>query len=210
MLASHCCSCSSERIVKNKKKDQVTYRYLSLGEGGLILLDITLPDSYPLSVVWSMFPLQWLQSSESERTLAPAAVTGRMMSVPRGDKTGDDGSTSTCWLKYWGLCVGRMRPHAGRCCLADIVDPQAMSRISRLAGFSFVLSGCTALSSSSSSRILLAVALLLPRASALMRDSKVPFLLVLEEKDPVRPGCLSLVGTVALIGVLPVLQLVSL
>lgn len=158
-----------------------------------------------------MLPLQLLQSPESEITPTPAAVTGCMMSAPRGDNTGDDGSSSTCWLKYWGLCVDRMRPQAGRCCLADIVDPQAMSRISRLAGFSFVPSDCTASlsSSSSSSRILLAVAPLLPRASALMRDSKVPLLLVLEEKDLVRPACLSSAGTVALISMLPVLQPVS-
>jgi hypothetical protein len=60
-----------------------------------MLADITLPDSHPLSAVWSMLPLQLLQSSESEITLTPAAFTGRMMSAPRGDKTGDDGSSST-------------------------------------------------------------------------------------------------------------------
>jgi hypothetical protein len=133
------------------------------------------------------------------------------MRVPRGDKTGDEGRNSTCWVKYRGLCVVRMRPQAGRCCLADMVDPQATSRISRLAGFSLVANDCTASLSSSSSRILLAVAPLLPRASALIRDSKVPVLPLLpEEKDPAFPGCLSLVGMVALAGVLSVVQLVSL
>lgn len=161
---------------------------------------ITLPDSHPFSAVWSRVPVQRPQSPESETPLAPPALPERMMSVPRGDKTGDEGMVSTCWVKNRGLCVVRMRPQAGRCCLGDMVDPQAMSRMSRLAGLSFVANDCTAsLSSSSSSRILLAVAPLLPRASALIRDSKVPPLPLLpEEKD------------VALAGVLPVLQLVPL
>jgi len=175
------------------------------------MVDITLPDSHLLSAVSSSLPLQWPQSLESETPLAPSAFLGRMMSVPRGDKTGDEGRNSTCWVKYRGLCVVRMRLQAGKCCLADMVDPQATSRISRLAGFSFVANDCTASLSSSSSRILLAVAPLLPRASALIRDSKVPLLpLLLEEKDPAFPGCLPLVGMVALAGVLSVLQLVSL
>jgi hypothetical protein len=66
----------------------------------------------------------------------------------------------------------------------DMVDPQATSRISKLAGFSLVPSECTACSSSnedssSSSRTLLLVSPqppLLTRASALISDCKVPVL----------------------------------